>query len=445
MNDTKKEYVKNLGNECEDGTLSGYSNFDSLRVISFTPNIRKIKEGELSDCSNLEKVYIPETVEEIEENCFSNNPNLKEVHILGAAPKLNRGCFCNNPQLRVVKFEDNSLLMSLNQGVFAGSPWLNESGDFIIHDGRLVKYQGEDGVVCIPEEVRIIASHAFSYIKKLYFAENSKCYLIEAGAFHGCLGLREIVLPKSMRIIEGDAFGACPSLKKIIINDEIESIDKNAFFNCKYIKEAVYPKRFDENKSGIADFIPPSSYLYETRQRLMAILEVATTNDKCMKLYELAALEAIKSGKVKEESEVLDYICSYELSRGDSPENKPTFMWWKMPKENYYCACLFVCGEMRMQDILRSGVAFQVEQDENLPKEAVEPLKLLSEACKYQVCVFKYVDEKNIDPSTGCKYSFDRYIDLLTGCEYAVAEEYAGYSHDGSETYYNCQLVRLKK
>ena len=83
--------------------------------------------------------------------------------------------------------------------------------DFIIKNGVLEKYTGNETKVVIPDSVTVIGG----------------------GAFWGCESLKEITIPDSVTEIGGHAFYYCLSLKEITIPDSVIDIGECAFKGCE--------------------------------------------------------------------------------------------------------------------------------------------------------------------------------------------------------------------
>ena len=96
---------------------------------------------------------------------------------------------------------------------------------YIIIDGVLISanqnldLQTTDGVVTLPERVTEIG----------------------AGAFSGVEGLKEIIIPGTVKVIQADAFSYNYDIEKVTIQDGVESIGDNAFRGCEKIKEIDIP------------------------------------------------------------------------------------------------------------------------------------------------------------------------------------------------------------
>lgn len=83
------------------------------------------------------------------------------------------------------------------------------SGDFLIEDGVLKKYTGQEERVEIPEGVEEIAK----------------------GAFYHNPTPKEIVLPKSLKKVQDEAFAYIDMLEKINVSEDVE-VGRGAFFRC---------------------------------------------------------------------------------------------------------------------------------------------------------------------------------------------------------------------
>lgn len=74
-------------------------------------------------------------------------------------------------------------------------------------------------------------------LKKSEFKE------IGLGVFSDCIGLEEIILPKSLKTIAKRAFYNCENLKEITIPNKVVSIGTEAFANCEKMESLVIGKK----------------------------------------------------------------------------------------------------------------------------------------------------------------------------------------------------------
>ena len=94
--------------------------------------------------------------------------------------------------------------------------------DFVIEDGVLVKYNGNDERAVIPEGVTIIGTRAFD----------------------GCECLTEGSIPEGVTEIGDFAFCGCESLESVVIPESVQTIGRRAFAWCKSlsITKVAIPK-----------------------------------------------------------------------------------------------------------------------------------------------------------------------------------------------------------
>ena len=147
---------------------------------------------------------------------------------------------------------------------------MSNINDFIIEDGVLKEYKGEDVNVVIPDGVtsigngafymctnivtvsmgdfvKIIGDDAFSLCSALASVEiGNSINSIGKNAFSGCKSLAQIQLPDSLTLIDEGAFKWCKSLKEITIPDTVEYIGSSAFELCSSLVAVKLPNSIKE-------------------------------------------------------------------------------------------------------------------------------------------------------------------------------------------------------
>ncbi len=106
-------------------------------------------------------------------------------------------------------------------------------GDYEMDGSTLVKYNGSDRIVTIPNTVLTIAGEAFSGNESIVkvIVPDSVAY-IEFAAFENCTSLMQVVLPTGVRTIGSSAFSGCEELQYINIPAKCEKIGSAAFAKC---------------------------------------------------------------------------------------------------------------------------------------------------------------------------------------------------------------------
>lgn len=113
----------------------------------------------------------------------------------------------------------------------------NESRDFVICDGKLIKYVGLAAVVTIPNGVVSIGREAFkdqTQITDVHFNEGVE--EIEDGGFERCINITHVTLPNGLKKIGKKAFSRCYNLAFVAFNDGLEWIDEEAFTFCEKLR-----------------------------------------------------------------------------------------------------------------------------------------------------------------------------------------------------------------
>ena len=118
---------------------------------------------------------------------------------------------------------------------------IEESPDFTIDRGVLVKYNGEDREVEVPNGVNaigILAFHQQSTLTKIILPEGVNEL---QGLFFNCSNLETIILPDSLENIPSNAFTNCVSLNSILLPKNLKFLGDLAFYNCKSLTSIEIP------------------------------------------------------------------------------------------------------------------------------------------------------------------------------------------------------------
>ena len=113
---------------------------------------------------------------------------------------------------------------------------------FVIENGELLKYEGNDSKVVIPNGVTSIGDNAFSDCSKLEsIVIPDSVTSIGWSAFSHCEQLKTVNLPNSLTSIGQFAFYDCQMLESVTIPNGVTSIGQYAFENCKQLKTVNLP------------------------------------------------------------------------------------------------------------------------------------------------------------------------------------------------------------
>ena len=134
---------------------------------------------------------------------------------------------------------------------------MSNINDFIIEDGILTGYNGNDTDVVIPDGVTKIEGYAFSYnesLKSVVIPNSVTC--IGFSSFDGCVSLETVTIGNSLTTVSDNAFYECKSLKNITLPSSLTAIGSMAFYGCLSLKNVffnntedweIYYQGFDES------------------------------------------------------------------------------------------------------------------------------------------------------------------------------------------------------
>ena len=112
--------------------------------------------------------------------------------------------------------------------------------EFEIDDGVLIKYNGDGGVVVIPDGVKSIGESAFrDRISLTEVVIPDSVTQISRGVFWGCAALTRVVIGNSVKRIGSAAFAHCKRLTEIVIPDSVVGIGTGTFSFCSELKKIV--------------------------------------------------------------------------------------------------------------------------------------------------------------------------------------------------------------
>ena len=202
-------------------------------------NLSIICNGALSHVSRYEDVHLPEGVTTFGYSVFYGVRRIKRINF----PKSLK-YICGNPFKGVIVEEINNL-----------SPHFIATRSALYSEGlhRLISYYGETKEFITPNQTKIIGQYAFAnnnYIEKVTLSDSVT--EIRYGAFFKCFNLKEISLPKSLKIIDREAFrltnleykykhyesncASEPALEELRIPCSVESIGRAAFIGIHKIE-----------------------------------------------------------------------------------------------------------------------------------------------------------------------------------------------------------------
>lgn len=177
------EGVKEIANQA-------FTGCKGLASVTIPESVRKIRFYAFGECS-IQAVTIPKSVQSIEESAFCECENLTSVTFQDRedAPGIEHDIFYNSPNITNVAIP--RCVARIAHELFKNTLWLKKLGEFAVVDHFLIKYQGRETNVVIPEGVTEIG----------------------CGTFRDCANLQSVTIPKSVEEIDKSVFeGSRPAI-----------------------------------------------------------------------------------------------------------------------------------------------------------------------------------------------------------------------------------------
>ena len=235
---------------------SAFSSCSGLTSITIPNSVTSIGDWAFCGCSGLTSGTIPNSVTSIGSSAFYDCSGLTSVTIPNSVTSIGRSAF-NGCYFAKKDFINNSSLNAEANNYWGATIVDSRNDGFVIKDGTLLKYIGNDVSVTIPNSVTSIGS----------------------GAFFGCSKLTSITIPNSVASIGSDAFEYCSGLTKITLNsnaiasksysssstlrsifgsqvkeyvlgDDVTSIGSYAFYNCSNVTSVTIA----DNVTSVGDY-----------------------------------------------------------------------------------------------------------------------------------------------------------------------------------------------
>lgn len=178
----------------------------------------KISRQSFRYCSNIKRVFLPETIIEIGEHAFTGCINISSVSNLDKVSILGEQAFYGCEKLKEVNLCPN--LLSIN-GAFAECKGLVS--------------------IDIPDGIKELVNNEFYGCTSLSDVKlPSALEKIGHAAFFNCESLVSIDFPLTLTYIGYKAFYGCTKLEQITLHENLSTLGYGAFMRCSGIKNVIY-------------------------------------------------------------------------------------------------------------------------------------------------------------------------------------------------------------
>lgn len=248
---------------------SAFSSCSSLKFVDIPEGITEIGDSAFYYCSSLTSVNIPEGVKVIGEFAFKGCSNLTNISIPDSVISIGRGAFSDCSSLTYLNIPAG--IPGIENNIYeliSGCTNLAGVNDrFFIFNHYLIKYNGDDADVEVPNETEAICNNVFANHKEIISVIlPTGIRSIGSKAFSGCSGLTSVNIPVSVASIGDGAFSGCSGLTNISIPDNVTSIGREAFSGCSNLTSIIIPDNVSRiqnetflNCSGLKNITIPDS------------------------------------------------------------------------------------------------------------------------------------------------------------------------------------------
>lgn len=200
-----------------------------------------------------EKVVVPDGIRRIEASAFAGNTTLKEIILPHGLEKIGDNAFVHCYSLE--KIEIPPTVAYIGAGAFDDTIWLSRHEEnFVIVNGILISYRGNDKNVSVPYGITGIGSGAFMSNESIVCVNIPETVLyIDSLAFLGCSNLLCVNIPRSVEWIDEYAFSGCVLLS---LNVEKDSYAEKYAQNMEIITTSPTPVFVGANQIIFSDANP---------------------------------------------------------------------------------------------------------------------------------------------------------------------------------------------
>ena len=295
------ESVKNIGQNL-------FNSCEKLEHVKLPRSIEIIPTGTFSSCRSLKSIELPETVTTIQDGAFYQCSGLVSIVLPNGLTKIENNAFygCNNLYTVINKSSLQLVMGSQDNGQVAynakiivdnegnkaykeedtGATYFETAVGFLFKTENeqytLIAYLGDEDTVTLPTDV------------------NGKEYTI-----YQMSGIKNIVIPKTMRKIDDHAFENCDTLLSVTFEEGccVESIGYMAFYSCKKLIDFVIPKTVVSIKSEAVSYCD-------------SLISLTSESGSLLTSIDICAFQRSASLKIVsfENSKLLTYLGDYAFN-----------------------------------------------------------------------------------------------------------------------------------
>ncbi len=224
-----------------------FKNCTSLKYVDLG-KIQNIATSLFENCTSLESLTLPDGINEICGAAFMGCTALDNLVIPDGCTLIDWCAFQDCTSLKNLTVPKS--VKTISEYAFENTPFLENHREkyVILGDEVLVKYNGTDKTVNIPDGVKKIAPIVFDSNEIIEYVTIPDT-VTEIGLYaFASTNIRNLKLPKNLEIIGPSAFRFCSNITEVAIPGSVRVINSSAFFVCQNLKTIVVPRSVEEIK-----------------------------------------------------------------------------------------------------------------------------------------------------------------------------------------------------
>ena len=251
---TIPDNVKRTGTEI-------FSGCTGLTDVTISGSVKRIQTAAFMGCSNLKNVTLCEGIKVIGGDSFRGCTSLTSISIPDSVETIESLAFLDCTNLAEINIPQTT---DIQGNPFGETAWLEKQGDWVVLNGTLLSYRGEQTDVVIPDYVTALGGnwyeggywHNNDWYGLEYVVIPHSVTEIKGNAFWHCTDLKSVNIPDSVTYIGSRAF-ADTGLTKVVIPDSVKTVGNAAFEECYNLTDIVIPNsvtEIDPSEGGIPAF-----------------------------------------------------------------------------------------------------------------------------------------------------------------------------------------------
>ncbi|MBR0490871.1 MAG: leucine-rich repeat domain-containing protein [Clostridia bacterium] len=240
----------------------------NLEEVFIEEGVTEIGPGAFAECENLKRIYLPKNIKEISDFAFYDCPSLEEIIIDGKSVKIGDFAFTKCSSLERAVLPER--VSSVGKSSFYGCKNLKytagmENVDII---DQMAFAGCEQLKISIPNKIKEIGDFAYAEagfknwdipnvegdaLKDYHFNETmvivpSNCEKIGKYAFRNCKGIKMVHFNEGSKLteIKEGTFENCNLISVLDFPEGMNLIGNKAFKNCKGVEEVYFPESIQE-------------------------------------------------------------------------------------------------------------------------------------------------------------------------------------------------------